>query len=191
MFTSCYNLIANLGGVLLRFRMNPIARIADIKSAYLQTQLNPYDRDVIRFLWVKDKPKNVTSDNIQEFRFRRVIWGIISSAFLLAYTISYHLKRYNTPVSNDKSNNIYVDNLIKMAAEYYEETKALFNEASMAMCKWSSNSGSVMDIIKEEDRCGDDTLKVVGLVWKREMDSISTCKIMGTVILLPKERSPK
>ena len=108
----CSNLIANLGGVLLRFRMNPIAIIADIKGAYLHMQLNPYDRNVIRFLWVKDILKNVTSDNIQEFRFCRVIWGVISSAFLLADTISYHLKRYNTPVSNDILNNIYVDNLI-------------------------------------------------------------------------------
>ena len=88
------NLIANLGGVLLRFRMNLIAITADIKSAYLQMQLNPYDRDVIRFLWVKYMSKNVTSDNLQEFRLCKVIWGIISSAFLLAYTISYHLKRY-------------------------------------------------------------------------------------------------
>ena len=62
-----------------------------------------------------------------------------------------------------------------MAAEYYEESN--INEASM--CKWSYNSGSVMNLIKEEDRCGDDTLKVLGLVWNREMDTISTCKIMG------------
>ena len=64
-----------------------------------------------------------------------------------------------------------------MAGEYYEDVvKQCVNGA---MCKWSSNSGSVMNLIKEEDRCGDDMLKVLGLVWNREVDSISTCKIMG------------
>ena len=60
------NLIVNLCGVLLRFRMNKIALIADIKKAYLQLQLNPQDRDVTRFLWVKDIHKDVTVDNIQD-----------------------------------------------------------------------------------------------------------------------------
>ena len=92
------NLVANLGGVLLRFRMNKIALIADIKKAYLQLQLNPFDRDVTRFLWVKDIYKEVSRSNIRELRFTRVIWGIIAAAFLLAFTLLYHLTKYQTPV---------------------------------------------------------------------------------------------
>ena len=40
------NLILNLCGVLLRFRIQKVAIIGDIKKAYLQLQLNPQDRDV-------------------------------------------------------------------------------------------------------------------------------------------------
>ena len=167
------NLISNICGVLLRFRVNKIALIADIKKAYLQLQLNPYDRD--RFLWVKDISKEVSKDNIQEFRFCRVIWGIICSAFLLAYTIFYHLHKYKTPVSNDISKNIYVDNLIsgtrkfKTAMNYYKETKEIFSKASMNMCKWSSNHKMVMNSINVEDRCEDNVLKVLGLIWYPEL----------------------
>ena len=46
--------MANLCGVLMRFRLHKIAIIADIEKAYLQLQLNEEDRDVTRFLWIKD-----------------------------------------------------------------------------------------------------------------------------------------
>ena len=133
------NLIVNLCGVLLRFRMNKIALIADIKKAYLQLQLNPQDRDVTQFLWVKEIHKDVTVDNIPEYRFCRVIWGIISAAFLLPYTIFYHLKKYNTTISKDISRNIYVDNWIsgtknaQDAIDYHYETKDIFNAAEMTI----------------------------------------------------------
>ena len=43
------NMVADLCGVLMRFRMNKVGVIADIKKAYLQLELNPCDRDVTRF----------------------------------------------------------------------------------------------------------------------------------------------
>ena len=181
------NMIANLVGLLLRFRMKKVALVADIKKAYLQIQLSPHDRDVVRFLWVKDIDKEVTADNIQELRFCRVIWGVISAAFMLAYTIFYHLQKYNTPVSKDISKNMYVDNLIsgtnneEKAIEYYNETKTIFNAAAMNMCKWSCNDERVMTKIKVEDRCDDTILKVLGVIWNRQLDTISMYRLKGGI----------
>ena len=59
------NMVANLCEVLLRFRMKRIAIVADIKKAYLQLELNPIDRDVTRFLWVKDITLPYSNENIQ------------------------------------------------------------------------------------------------------------------------------
>jgi len=44
--------MANLVGLLIRFRMAPVAVLAYIEKAFLQLVLEPKDRDVTRFLWV-------------------------------------------------------------------------------------------------------------------------------------------
>ena len=177
------NLIQNLGGVLLQFGMNRIALIGDIRKAYLQMQLNSEDRDVTRFLWVKDVNEELTTENIQEFRFTRVICGIISATFLLAYTIYYHLQKYETNVAVDLSRNIYVDNLIsgvedvQKAISYYNETKKIFGAAGMNMCQWNCNDENVMSNMKAEDRSEDSISKVFGIIWNRQLDTISLCRV--------------
>ena len=106
------NMVKDLGGIMLRFRLNKISIIADIEKAYLQLGLNDEDRDVTKFLWLKDIDRPFSEENIQELRFCRFIWGIVSSAFLLAATISHHLAKENSTISNDIEKNVYVDNLI-------------------------------------------------------------------------------
>ena len=130
------NLISNLCGVLLRFRMHKVAFVSDIKKAYLQLQLNPLDRDVTRFLWVHDVDKEITDENIRELRFCRVIWGIVSAAFLLAYTIFYHLEKYNSAVSRDIGRNLYVDNLnIIMKQREYSKMQVWICVSGVVMIK--------------------------------------------------------
>ena len=47
-------LLRNLCGILIRFRLNRKAMTVDIEKAYLQIGLQPNQRDVTRFLWLKD-----------------------------------------------------------------------------------------------------------------------------------------
>ena len=63
------NTVTNLCGVMLRFYLNPIALIADIEQAYLQLELDIIDRDVTRFLWLRDINKPLSEDNLLELRF--------------------------------------------------------------------------------------------------------------------------
>ena len=131
-------MLENLSGLLLRFRCNAVALISDIEKAFLQVGLQDTERDATRFVWlaVPNKPDQI-SGNIQTYRFTRLPFGIISSPFLLANTIAFHLNREGTETAQLIRENIYVDNVIygtdtiEHAVKLYKESKAIFKRASM------------------------------------------------------------
>ena len=57
--------LEDLCGLLMRFRTKRIALTADIEKAFLQVRLNEADRNVTRFLWVKDVKKPLVDTNLQ------------------------------------------------------------------------------------------------------------------------------
>ena len=61
----CPVILPNLFGLLIRFRLSPIAIIADVEKAFLDVGLQVPDRDTTRFIWLKD-PKNADV-NLQVF----------------------------------------------------------------------------------------------------------------------------
>ena len=83
-------ILEDLCGLLLRFRMKKIGLVSDIEKAFLQVGLHEADRDVTRFLWLKDIRKPVSKDNLLVCRFKRLPFGIISGPFLLDATIKHH-----------------------------------------------------------------------------------------------------
>ena len=88
-------MLPDLCGLLLRFRLPPIAMMGDIEKAFLSIGLQTADRDVTRFLWLKDPTCASLENNTQVYRFCRVPFGVISSPFLLSATITHHLQENN------------------------------------------------------------------------------------------------
>ena len=173
-------MLNDLCGLLMRFRLNSIAIVADIEKAFLQIGLQPDQRDVTRFIWLKDYTQaQVDSDNIQEYRFCRVPFGVISSPFLLGATIDNHLDLYGNELAKKLKDDIYVDNLItganrvEGAVDLYYGAKKIFKDASMNLREWSSNSRVLNHIFEFSDRAGCDSVKVLGHTWNVESDSIS------------------
>ena len=138
-------LLQDLTGILLRFRLNKVAIVADIEKAFLQIGLNENQKDVTRFFWLKNINNLNVDNNIQVFRFCRVPFGIISSPFLLSATLDFHLKMHNSPIADKIRRNIYVDNVItgtestEEAGNIYRESKKIFAHASMNLRDWTSN----------------------------------------------------
>ena len=106
-----------------------MALIADVEKAFLPVGLQPDDRDVTRFFWLKNVTKTTLEKNVQILMFTRVPFGMMSCPFLLALTIEYHLSTAETPVAKNIANNMYVENLItgvstpKEAGQFYKEAK--------------------------------------------------------------------
>ena len=86
------NTLPQIIDILLRFRLNKIALISDVKQAFLNVSIPESDRDFLRFLWVNDINSNETEIIIR--RFTRVAFGTAASQFLLASAISKHLSQY-------------------------------------------------------------------------------------------------
>ena len=133
-----------------------------------------------RFLWLKDlENASITRDNIQEYRFCRVPFGVISSPFLLGATVEHHLDSYNCEIAKRLKEDIYVDNVISGtetagdAIQFYNGTKAIFSDASLNLREWLSNSSDVNNILPAADKSACRTTKVLGHIWNTENDSIS------------------
>jgi len=75
-------ILEDLCGLSLRFRPHKEALVVDIEKVFLQVGLQPDDRDVTRFQWLKDPSKPTLEKNVQVLRFTRVPFGMISSPFL-------------------------------------------------------------------------------------------------------------
>ena len=77
----------------LKLWFHLIVVMADVKKAFLQIELENEDRELVRCLWVEDphseKPKVV------HYRYKRVIFGLRPSPYLLGATFHLHLKKYH------------------------------------------------------------------------------------------------
>ena len=172
-------LLPDLCGILLRFRLQPIAICSDIEKAFLQLTLHPQDRDVTRFLWLKNINQPVTVDNLQTFRFCRVPFGIVSSPFLLSATLKHHLTSEKTADADEVLQNTYVDNIILSKASvydavaHYRSAKSILASASMNLREWSSNSPEVLSEIPARDKSDATKQKCLGLVWDTKQDTLS------------------
>ncbi|XP_057311105.1 uncharacterized protein LOC130648966 [Hydractinia symbiolongicarpus] len=179
-------ILEDLCGLLIRFRTKKIGLVADIEKAFLQVSLQPKERDVTRFVWLKDINTPPSPDNLQTFRFSRVPFGIISSPFLLGATIKHHLEETSdaevteeevSEVSNI-SKDMYVDNLMtgtnsnEDAINLYENSKESFKAIGMNIRDWKSNSTTVNNAFPENDRLEGTMIKVLGLQWNTENDQL-------------------
>lgn len=171
------NFLISLIGFLLYFRTVPIAVFGDVKRAYLQLGLNEPDTHACRFLFLRDLSKGVTLENLVQYAFQRVAFGINCSGFLLMATIREHLRRQNSPLADELIRTCYSDNLMVVANSPDEainkvkETVRIFDLASMTVRDWFSNSAVVnqrLDVPASKR-----VTKVLGVDYNTETDVLS------------------
>lgn len=157
--------------ILTRFRENKIGIIADIKKAFLQISICKDDRDFLRFLWWKDRDRK----ELQIFRHRRVVFGVICSPFILGAVIEYHLKRAEQEfedVSKLLQKSFYVDNCVASVnseqelEQFIKTSVQIMSGAKMELRGWESNYKTSL--------CDQSSLEtpVLGLLWNKENDQL-------------------
>ena len=104
------------------------------------------------FLWLKDATTPTShAENLQEFRFTRVPFGVVCSPFLLAATVQHHLK------TTDDANT----------------TQLKREPANMNFRSWNSNSEAFLEQVPQEDQDDLTGFKVLRLRWHRVDDTLA------------------
>ena len=144
--------------IILQFRVHKVALAANIEKAFLMVSVAEKDRDVLRFLWIDDIPKD--DPKIIPLRFKRVVFGVSSSPFLLNATIRHHLKKHvsTMPVTVARiSRSIYVDDVAygadseHQAHQLYLESKSLLMSGGFNLRKFVTNSTPLQRKIDDQE----------------------------------------
>ena len=114
------------------------------------------------------------------YRFKTVLFGAVSSAFMLYATLYHHLQCCNTPLSHDILANLYVDNIVSgcetesAAIQYYNHARLIMSKAKFNLRSWVSNS-SQLNLITHQENTADSTVpaNVLGIYWDTNADKVS------------------
>ena len=187
------DLTNNLIGVLLRFRQEPVAMMADLECMFYQVRVPHSERDLLRFLWW---PNGDPSRDVIECCMHTHIFGATSSPAVAAYALRKTALDNATEFSPDAMNTIlesfYKDDCLKAVATVEEamslwaELRSLTQKGGFRLTAWVSNSHKVIESIPPSERSKNVTNidldyddfpseKALGVLWEVESDCFSFC----------------
>ena len=81
------SLLPDLTGLVLRFRLRPIALHADIRKAFFMVSVKEEDRSYLRFLWLE------ANGELATWRLTKLPFGVNCSPFLMTAVLNCHLNK--------------------------------------------------------------------------------------------------
>ena len=149
----------SLVGVLLRFRQEPVALMADITAMFHQVGVMKEYRDVQRFLWWPDgdleKPPEASRMCVH-------IFGAASSPsccnYALRRTAADNEEHFDSITVNTVKDNFYVDDCLRSttdddtAIRLSGQLTELLSKGGFHLTKWTSNSRALIEEIPDEER---------------------------------------
>ena len=146
------DLMNSLLGVLIRFRKNPIALVADIESMFYQVFVHPSHCNALRFLWW---PQGNLKVEPVPHQMLVHIFGATSSpacaAFCLRQTALDFGKQYDSFISEIVHHNFYVDDCLvsvdtaSQAIAVVEQLTSLLRQGGFRLTKWLTNDKTVLE----------------------------------------------
>ena len=179
-------LINSLVEVLIRFRENPIALVADIEQMFHQIKVDSIDCDALRFLWW---PSGNLTEPPVTYQMLVHLFGDTSSpscaAFSLRQTAYDYGNKFDSSIANFVWQNFYVDDCLCSVSSIIEGIKvakqlpALLRYGGFRLTKWLSNNEQVLQSIPATERAssvqqheldGDVKERVLGVYWNVQDD---------------------
>ena len=172
--------------VLLRFRSNPVALVADLTEMFSQVVMAKKDRRYHRFLWRRldlARPPEV-------YEAMRLMFGDRASPYLAQYIVRQHAEDNNDDYPLAVAIillQMYMDDIMTSLDTDDEAIKApdqlieLLGKAGFKIRRWCSNRSKVLEDIPLEDRVANvnieeselPSMKALGVQWNAETDMLS------------------
>ena len=148
------------------------------------------DRDMLRFLWLKE-PFKLDSE-VVSYRFTRLVLGLHPSPAVLGAVIEQHIQKYHSeyPQIVDRiDHSLYIDDLVSGSAnvseafELYKLSKHIMQRGGFNLRKWNSNSVELLKLIQQSEPClslhslSDNEDKLKKYPELPEVDGM--CKLLG------------
>ncbi|XP_045213227.2 uncharacterized protein LOC123564038 [Mercenaria mercenaria] len=177
-------------GVLIRFREEPVALVADIEAMFHQVKVQDSDRNSLRFLWW---PDGDLEKEPCEYCMTVHLFGATSSPSCAAYslrrTASDSTKEFSDDTVKTIERNFYVDDLLKSVTDAKvgikpsSELRDILSRGGLRLTKWLSNNKEIMDSIPDMERAGSTTKidlettprveRALGLQWRIDKDEFA------------------
>lgn len=180
------DLLNNLVGILIRFRSERIAIMADDESMFQQVQVKEADRTSLRFLW---RDTSAPGQPVNTYQMQVHIFGAKSSPCCASYslrrTAADNARSYDETVIQTVSRNFHVDDLLKSVPTEEEAIKLayhlmdLLRRGGFRLTKWVSNSLDVKAAMPNSelattliDLAGEDlqVKRALGVSWDTQKD---------------------
>ena len=184
------DLVNSLVGVLIRFRQERVAMIADVEAMFHQVLVREEDSNYLRFLWWENGDM---SQPPVPYCMTRHIFGATSSPSCASFALKKcawdNTEAYSEAAVNTVLKNFYVDDCLKSVADVptavalIPEVCAVLSCGGFRLTKWLSNERAVVTSVPEEERAP--SLKsydlsqklpyerALGLQWDTEHDSFT------------------
>jgi hypothetical protein len=144
-----------LWDVLIQQRAFPVMVSADIRQAFLQIRVRESERDALRFHWRKSE-----MDEVETFRFARVLFGLAPSPYLLEGVLESHLDAWADRYPDEVAllrRSMYVDDVlsggrtVQEAQARKETAREIMHDATFELHKWNSNDPQLEDDVSPID----------------------------------------
>ncbi|XP_078346784.1 uncharacterized protein LOC144632053 [Oculina patagonica] len=152
------DLTNGLLGVLLRFRQNPVAMVADIEQMFHSFKVKECHRDLLRFLWYENNDPN---GEITEYRMKVHIFGNTSSPAVANYGLRKTAEVGENEFGSDAKafvhRNFYVDDGLHSAPttedaiDLLRRTQTMLATANLRLHKVASSHAEVVEAFPSED----------------------------------------
>ena len=184
------DLTSSLIGVLIRFRQERVAFMADMESMFYQVRIPESQVNYLRFVWWPDGDISTDPD---DYQMRVHLFGAVSSPscanFALRKTADDNEEKYGATAANMVRRNFYVDDLLASVETVSDAVDALASVQQMCaaggfrLTKFLSNDCRVIETIPVSNRASNfkdidlskTTLpmeRVLGVHWSIENDTL-------------------